>query len=452
MLVMNNRLFLFLFSLLFFPCSFVWGASVIDEVAWVVGDEAILLSDVEEYRQRLRYEGVTVEGDPYCYIPEQLALQKLYLDQAKIDSVFADDKSVSNQVEMRINYLISQIGSKEKVEEYFNQDLTSLREDLTEMVSNQQIIQQMQRKIVGDAKVTPAEVKAFFKTLPDDSIPEIPTQVEVQLIAIAPEVSVSARENVKSKLRDFKERVDNKETEFSTLAILYSEDKESAKRGGELGFLGRGQLVQEFADVAFSLRDGSRVSKVVETEFGYHIIQLIEKSGDKVNVRHILMKPKSTLDEQLRARARLDSIANVLNDGTLTFEQAVALYSVDKNTKNSDGLLINSKTGSPKFEMRDLPQDVAKSVYLMKAGEISKPFLMVDSRGNEVFAIAKVKSLVKAHKANVDDDFMAIKAAYQEQKNADLLKEWVFEKQKSTYVRIDPKWRNCEFQYPGWIK
>lgn len=449
---MSNKLFLGLFFLSLFPCSMLRGASVIDEVAWVVGDEAILLSDVEEYRQRLRYEGSQVEGDPYCYIPEQLALQKLYLDQAKIDSIFADEKSVSNQVEMRINYLISQIGSKEKLEEYFNQDIASLREDLTEMVSNQQIIQQMQRKIVGDAKVTPAEVKEFFNLLPEDSIPEIPTQVEVQLITVAPEVSASARENVKSKLREFKERVDNKETEFSTLAILYSEDKESAKRGGELGFLGRGQLVQEFADVAFSLREGSRVSKVVETEFGYHIIQLIEKSGDKVNVRHILMKPKSTLNEQLQARTRLDSISNVLNDGTLTFEQAVTLYSEDKNTKNSNGLLINSKTGSPKFEMRDLPQDVAKAVYLMKEGEISKPFMMVDSKGNEVFAIAKIKTLVKAHKANVEQDFMAIKAAYQEQKNSDLLREWVVEKQKNTYVRIDPKWQNCEFEYPGWIK
>lgn len=427
-------------------------ANMIDEVAWVVGDEAILLSDVEEYRQRLRYEGSTIEGDPYCYIPEQLALQKLYLDQAKIDSISADEKSVSNQVEMRINYLIGQIGSKEKVEEYFNQDLAALREDLTEMVSNQQVIQQMQKKIVGDAKVTPAEVKAYFSTLPDDSIPEIPTQIEVQLITVAPKVSASAIESVKSKLREFKDRVDNKETEFSTLAILYSEDKESAKRGGELGFMGKGQLVHEFADVAFSLHDASRVSKVVETEFGFHIIQLIEKSGEKVNVRHILMKPKSTLDEQLAARARLDSVITVIDKKELSFEDAVTLYSVDKNTRNSSGLLNNPQNGSSKFEMRDLPQEVAKAVYLLKEGEVSRPFMMIDSKGNEVFAIAKVKSLLPAHKANVEDDFMAIKAAYQEEKNGEILKQWVIEKQNSIYVKIDPKWQNCEFRYPGWIK
>lgn len=450
-MIMNNRLFqFFLFTILSLAPSV--GASVIDEVAWVVGDEAILLSDVEEYRQRMRYEGTSFEGDPYCYIPEQLALQKLYLDQAKIDSISADNKTVSNQVEMRINYLIAQVGSREKVEEYFNQDMASLREDLTEMVSNQQIIQQMQRKIVGDMKVTPAEVKAFFKTLPEDSIPEIPTMLEVQLLTVAPEISKSAIEEVKSKLRGFKDRVDAKETEFSTLAILYSEDKESAKRGGELGFMGRGQLVSEFADVAFSLRDASRVSKVVETEFGFHIIQLIEKSGDKVNVRHILMKPKPTLEEKNNAMARLDSISSVLDSSVMSFEDAVALYSVDKGSRNSLGLLTNPKTGSSKFQMSDLPQDIAKAVYRLNQGEVSKPFMMVDSKGNEVFAIAKVKSLVKAHKANVEDDFMAIKAAYQEQKNSELLKEWVSEKQKSIYVKIDPKWRNCDFQYPGWIK
>ncbi|MCQ2224298.1 MAG: peptidylprolyl isomerase [Paludibacteraceae bacterium] len=449
---MNKRI---VFSVLFSSIASwmtSWSANMIDEVAWVVGDEAILLSDVEEYRQKMRYEGSSIEGDPYCYIPEQLALQKLYLDQAKIDSIFADDKSVSNQVEMRINYLIGQVGSKEKVEEYFNQDLASLREELTEMVSNQQIIQQMQKKIVGEAKVTPAEVKAFFKSLPADSIPDIPTQVEVQLITVAPQVSATAIENVKSKLREFKERVDNKETEFSTLAILYSEDKESAKRGGELGFMGKGQLVHEFADVAFALHDANRVSKVVETEFGYHIIQLIEKSGDKVNVRHILMKPKSTLDEQFQARARLDSVVGLVEKKELTFEEAVTLYSVDKNTRNCGGLLNNPKNGSSRFEMRDLPQEVAKAVYSLKSGEVSRPFMMIDSKGNEVFAVAKVKSLLKAHKANVEDDYMAIKAAYQEEKNAELLKNWVVEKQKSIYVKIDPKWQNCEFQYPGWIK
>ena len=426
--------------------------NIIDEIAWVVGDEAIMKSDVEEYRQRLRYEGTEIEGDPYCFIPEQIALQKLYLDQAKIDSIFADEKSVNTQVEMRINYLIGQIGSKEKLEEYFGQPVSSLREELTEMVTNQQIIQQMQRKLVSNVKITPAEVAAYYKTLPTDSIPTVPMQLEVQLITIAPVVSQAAIDDVKSKLRDFQKRVDAGESEFSTLAILYSEDTESAKHGGELGYMGKGQLVPEFASVAFSLTDPKRVSKIVETEFGYHIIQFIDKQGDKVNCRHILMKPKVSFVERNAAKMRADSVVKAIKEGEVTFENAVKLYSIDKGTKNSEGLMNNAKTGSSRFQMQDLPAEVGRAVYDLKEGEISKVFTMVNSNGNEVYAIAKVKQLIKAHKATVETDYMEIKTAFQEQKNKEVLEAWIKEKQKDIYVRIDEKWRNCTFQYPGWIK
>jgi peptidyl-prolyl cis-trans isomerase SurA len=426
--------------------------NIIDEIAWVVGDEAIMKSDVEEYRQRLRYEGTEIEGDPYCFIPEQIALQKLYLDQAKIDSIFADEKSVNTQVEMRINYLIGQIGSKEKLEEYFGQPVSSLREELTEMVTNQQIIQQMQRKLVSNVKITPAEVAAYYKTLPTDSIPTVPMQLEVQLITIAPVVSQAAIDDVKSKLRDFQKRVDAGESEFSTLAILYSEDTESAKHGGELGYMGKGQLVPEFASVAFSLTDPKRVSKIVETEFGYHIIQFIDKQGDKINCRHILMKPKVSFVEKNAAKMRADSVVKAIKEGEVTFENAVKLYSIDKGTKNSEGLMNNAKTGSSRFQMQDLPAEVGRAVYDLKEGEISKVFTMVNSNGNEVYAIAKVKQLIKAHKATVETDYMEIKTAFQEQKNKEVLEAWIKEKQKDIYVRIDEKWRNCTFQYPGWIK
>ncbi len=426
--------------------------NIIDEVAWVVGDEAIMKSDVEEYRQRLRYEGTEIEGDPYCVIPEQIALQKLYLDQAKIDSIFADEKSVNTQVEMRVNYLIGQIGSKEKLEEYFGQPVSSLREELTEMVTNQQIIQQMQRKLVSNVKITPAEVASFYETLPTDSIPTVPMQLEVQLITIAPEVSQSAIDDVKSKLRDFQKRVESGESEFSTLAILYSEDTESAKHGGELGYMGKGQLVPEFATVAFSLTDPKRVSKIVESEFGYHIIQFIDKQGDKVNCRHILMKPKVSFVEKNAAKMRADSVLKAIKEGEVSFESAVKLYSVDKGTKNSEGLMNNVKTGSSRFQMQDLPAEVGRAVYDLKEGEMTKVFTMVNANGNEVYAIAKVKQLIKAHKATVETDYMEIKTAYQERKNKDVLEAWIKEKQKDIYVRIDEKWRNCSFQYPGWVK
>lgn len=426
--------------------------SVIDEIVWVVGDEAILRSDVEEQRMRFQYEGTKVEGDPYCFIPEQLALQKLFLDQAKIDSVYADEASVSSQVDMRINYLISQVGSKEKLEEYFGKPLHALKEELREMVKNQQIVQQMQKKIVGDVKCTPAEIRRFVSKIPQDSIPTIPTQVEVQILIVEPKVSKEAIEEVKSRLREFRTRVESGESEFSTLAILYSEDTESAKRGGEIGFTGKGQLVPEYADVAFAMQDKKKLSKIVESEFGFHLIQLIDKSGDRVNTRHILMKPRPSLSEKDMAAKRLDSIADVVRKEVMNFDQAVSFYSSDKNTRNSFGLLTNPKSGDSKFQMQDLPQEVAKVVYGMNVGEISKPFSMIGSNGKEVFAIVKLKSKTLPHKANMTDDFVLMKNIYQQKKSADKLNDWIREKQKDIYVRIDPKWRNCEFQYPGWIK
>ncbi len=426
--------------------------SVIDEIVWVVGDEAILRSDVEEQRMRFQYEGTKVEGDPYCFIPEQLALQKLFLDQAKIDSVYADEASVSSQVDMRINYLISQVGSKEKLEEYFGKPLHALKEELREMVKNQQIVQQMQKKIVGDVKCTPAEIRRFVSKIPQDSIPTIPTQVEVQILIVEPKVSKEAIEEVKSRLREFRSRVESGESEFSTLAILYSEDTESAKRGGEIGFMGKGQLVPEYADVAFAMQDKKKLSKIVESEFGFHLIQLIDKSGDRVNTRHILMKPRPSLSEKDMAAKRLDSIADVVRKEVMNFDQAVSFYSSDKNTRNSFGLLTNPKSGDSKFQMQDLPQEVAKVVYGMNVGEISKPFSMIGSNGKEVFAIVKLKSKTLPHKANMTDDFVLMKNIYQQKKSADKLNDWIREKQKDIYVRIDPKWRNCEFQYPGWIK
>ena len=451
---MQKKILICLFTLLsgIIPAQVQAQDNIVDEIVWVVGDEAILRSDVEEQRIRYQYDGTQIEGDPYCFIPEQLALQKLYLDQAKIDSVYADEKNVSTQVDMRINYLVSQIGSKEKLEEYFGKSLNELKEELREMVHNQQIIQQMQRKIVGDIKATPAEVRRFYNKIPQDSLPVIPAQVEVQIITVEPKVSQQAIEEVKARLRDFQSRIESGDSEFSTLAILYSEDTESAKRGGEIGYMGKGQLVPEYANVAFGLQDSRKVSKIVESEFGYHIIQLIDKKGDRVNTRHILLKPKVSLDAKDQAKKRLDSIADFVRNGRLKFEDAVTLYSGDKYTRNSSGLMANPKTGNSKFELQDLPQEVAKVAYNLKVNEISDPFVMINSSGNEVFAIIRLKSSTKAHKANMTDDYLELKNLYQEKKSYEKLTEWIKSKQKGIYIHIDEKWRNCEFQFPGWVK
>jgi peptidyl-prolyl cis-trans isomerase SurA len=310
----------------------------------------------------------------------------------------------------------------------------------------------MQRKIVGDIKVTPAEVRRFYNKIPQDSLPVVPAQVEVQIITVEPKVSQQAIEDVKARLRDFQERIESGGSEFSTLAILYSEDTESAKRGGEIGYMGKGQLVPEYANVAFGLQDPKKVSKIVESEFGFHIIQLIEKKGDRINTRHILLKPKVSLDAKNQAKKRLDSIADLVRSERLKFEDAVIFYSGDKYTRNSSGLMANPKTGNSKFELQDLPQEVAKIAYNLKTGEISDPFVMINSLGNEVFAVIKLKSSSKSHKANMTDDYLELRNLYQEKKSYEKLNEWIKTKQKGIYIHIDEKWQNCEFQFPGWVK
>ncbi|MBR6118096.1 MAG: peptidylprolyl isomerase [Paludibacteraceae bacterium] len=427
-------------------------AQVIDEVIWVVGDEAILRSEVEEERLRAQYEGQTIHGDPYCIIPEQIAIQKLFLHQAILDSVEANESSVSHQVDMRLNYYINQIGSKEKMEEYFRKTSSEIREEMMTSVRNQMIIQQMQSKLTADIKPTPAEIRRYYNSLPADSIPMMPAQVEVQIISFEPPVPIEEIERVKQRLREFTERVQSGSADFSMLARLYSEDTESAKRGGELGFVGRGQLVTEFADVAFNMNDPKRVSRIVQTEYGYHIIQLIEKKGERINCRHILLRPRISADDKVRAIERLDSIRHQIQVDSMQFEQAVIQYSQDKNTVMNAGLMINPNTGSSRFEYQDLAPEIAKQIYNLQEGEISQPFVMMDQQKNrEVCAIVKVKKKTDVHRANLTDDFQAIKSMLETKLSEEFIHNWIIQKQKTTYVQIDPEWQGCDFEYPNWI-
>lgn len=425
--------------------------NVIDEVVWVVGDEAILKSEVEQERIRAQYEGRKFDGDPYCVIPEELALQKLFLNQAAIDSIEASESDVLSQVEYQMNAYITQIGSLEKVEEYFDKSSMDIREELRESARRMLTMQMMQRELMKDVKVTPAEVRRYFKNLPSDSIPYIPTQVEVQLITIEPKIPEEEIDRVKARLREFTDRINSGETSFSTLARLYSKDPDSAPRGGETGFRGKGFWVPEFANMAFNLNDPKKVSKIVETEFGYHIMQLVEKRGDRVNVRHILLKPQVAEQDLMDALSRLDSIADDIRNNKFTFEDGATHISSDKETRMNKGLLPNPNTGTSKFEMQELPQEIARAVNTMNVSEISKPFIMINSKGKEVCAIVKLKSRVKGHKATLAEDFQALKDVVLEKKRSEKIEKWIKEKQKSTYVRINEKWRNCDFKYPGWI-
>ena len=424
--------------------------NVIDEVVWVVGDEPILKSDVEQARLEAISYRMRIEGDPYCVIPEQLAVQKLFLHQAAIDSVEVSDSEIIGKVDEQLEEYVTVLGSKEKVEEYFGMTYAQKREQLTENFRNERMIQEVRQSLVKDIKVTPAMVRKHFKDMPEDSLPFVPTKVEVQIITREPVISPEEIERVKALLRDYTERVKSGSTKFSTLALMYSEDG-SAQNGGEIGWSYKGRLAQEFADVAFKLTDPNTVSKIVETEFGFHIIQLIEKRGDRINCRHILKKPKASEEAIMKAFADLDSISEELNKGLYTFEQCAQFVSHDKDTRNNYGIMryVNNETGEvyTKMEMKELPAEVAKQV-----GELSKPFLMTNSKGKEVVAIVKLKDKTEGHRATMKDDYQTLQDVVQAKMAEEKIEKWIKEKQKTTYVRINEDWRNCDFKYDGWIK
>lgn len=428
--------------------------NVIDEVVWVVGDEAILKSDVETARMDAQFNGRTFDGDPYCIIPEELAIQKLFLHQAEIDSVMVTEQEIVGELDMRVNWLMDQIGSKEKLEEYYNKTMTQIREMIRENIRNEQTVRKMKGEIVGDVKIVPADVRRYFNSLPADSIPFIPTQVEVQIITQQPKIPQAEIERVKKTLRDFTERIEKGEISFGALARLYSVDKVTARRGGESGdFQSKGMLVPEFANVVFNLTDPKKVSKVIETEYGYHIAQLIERRGDRINYRHILLRPEVEERELDASLNRLDSLAKDIRNGKFTFDEAAMYVSHDKDTRNNHGLMANPETRTARFEMQELAQvsqEIAKTVNEMNVGEVSEPFVMINRQGKEVCAIVKLKARIDGHKATIAEDYQRLKAVVQEKLGEEKLMKWIAQKQKTTYVRINDDWKKCDFKYPGW--
>ena len=428
--------------------------NVADEVAWVVGDEAIFRSDIEEQYAQMRSEGANIPGDPYCFIPEQMAVDKLFLHQAKIDTVTAPDNQVVSQTDRRINFFIANLGSKEKVEEYFRKPMPQLREQLMEMMRNDYIITSVKQKLTKDVKATPREVGRYFERLPEDSIPYVPLQVEAQIITVNPVIPRQEIEDVKARLRDYADRVNRGEAEFSTLAIMYSQDG-SAMQGGELGFHGKADFVPEFSNVASNLNDPKKVSRIVETEFGYHIIQLIEKRGEQINVRHILLRPKVSDDDLKRSLTRLDSLRKDIVAGKVSFEDAARFVSQDKDTRNNGGVMVNTAgyNTTPLFEMQQLPPEVAAKIEGMKVGDISEPFIMKDEKRNsDIVAIVRLKERIPGHRASMQNDYSMIKNLYEEHAREQIIKDWVEKKIKETYVHIEEGWDGCDFTYEGWIK
>ena len=443
-------------------------SSVVDEVVWVVGDEAILHSDIEQWRLQAAQEGVRFKGNPDCAIPEQIAVQKLFLHQAAIDSIEVTEADIASGIDRQIEEWTQMAGSREKLEEYKRQTISQMRSQLHDDYRDRLMVQKMQQKLVEDIKVTPAEVRRYFKDMPQDSLPFVPTEVEVQIVTQTPRIEIEEINRVKDELRDYTDRINKGEASFSTLARLYSEDG-SARNGGEIGYTGRAPLDPAFAAVAFGLTDPKKVSKIVESEFGFHIIQLIDKRGDKINVRHILRKPVVSDSAINKAIARLDSLADYIRaeqvpdilrnqfvtvPDKFTFEDAVSLFSDDKDTRSSKGLMANltEEGRTSKFRMQDLPQDLVRVVDTLQVGQVSRAFKMVNNQEKTVCAIVKLKSRTEGHKATITEDFQILKNVVLSRLHAKKIRDWVDSKIKATYVRINPNYSDCEFEYQGWIR
>jgi len=422
----------------------------VDQVGAVVGADAILISEIEQEIMQMKAEGVPVNETTRCTILENMMVQKILLNQARIDSIIPNEGQVESQLEQRLTFFANQLGSQKAVEEYFKKSIYEIKADLKESLRDQIQTQQMQSKVSEKVTITPSEVKAFYKELPADSLPMLNQQYEILQIVKTPPAASQAKFNVKEKLLELRQRIIDGE-KFSSLAILYSEDPGSARRGGELGFRSRGELVKPFADAGFNLKPG-QVSQIVESEYGYHIIQLIEKKDDKVNVRHILMKLKFAPGEEMEAIRFLDSVATAIRQDSMTFAQAAMKYSDDKKTNLNGGLMVNSQSGSSKFEKDQLMPVDYYALKELKEGEVSSAFESRDEMANVVYKVVSVKRIIPAHRANIKDDYDVIQSIALQKKQRDFFLAWLDQKKKGMFIRIDPQFAGCSFQGKGWVK
>ncbi len=424
----------------------------VDQIVSVVGKNIILKSDIEGMFQQQQAQGITTTGDMKCEILENLLVEKLLLAEAELDTtIIVSDSQLNSSLEQRIQYFISHLGSEKEVEAYFKKSIVELKSDLQEVIKNQQMTQQMQEKIIEKATVTPAEVRAHFKTLPEAEIPLIDAQVEYAQITVLPVITLEEEDRIKATLRDLKHRIESGESGFAPMAVIYSEDVVSARNGGELDYMGRGNLDPAYAVAAFNLK-GDKISNVVKSEFGYHIIQAMDRKGEQLKTRHILMKPKVSPDAMKKAFGQIDTIANIIRKGTMKFDEAAIRFSYDKNSRNNGGAVINPETSESKWKMSELDPDVSKVIGKMNINEISKPFQTLDDKQRPVYKVIKLLNKTDAHKANMRDDYVALSNAYLATKKEKTLDSWIREKQSGTYVHIDNSYLNCNFKYKGWMK
>jgi peptidyl-prolyl cis-trans isomerase SurA len=417
---------------------------IIDEIEAVVGDEIILMSELENQIISYQSQGMLIDQEMRCQLFEEMLFQKLLINQAKIDSIEVTEAQVESEMNRRLRYFIAQIGSEKKLEEYYQKSIAEIKDEFRELVKEQMLAQQMQQKITGNVRVTPSEVKEFYETLPKDSIPLVNSQVEMAQIMIKAPISEQAKLAARQEIEAIRKRILNGES-FRTLAVLYSDDQGSAVKGGELGFTGRAELVPEFAAVAFSLK-GNEVSQVVETEFGYHIIQLIKREGEKVNVRHILIKPKIDTDDLAKAEKKAQKIYQMLLSDTAQFAQIAEKYSDDKDSKNNGGIIINPQTGSSLYDIDQVSPQLFFIIDKMKEGEISKPIAFEMPDGTKGFRIVKLLKRTAPHRASLKTDYDMLQQAALNNKKNTVLKQWIANKTQSTYIQISDTYKNCPFE------
>ncbi len=424
---------------------------IIDQVVAIVGSKSIKQSDIENEYIQIKSEGYQLDGDIKCMVFEKLLQQKLMINQAMLDSVVVSESQVETDLNQRLEMFISQIGSVEKLEKHFGKSLAEIKKDLMETLRDQQLSNKMQGTIVGTIAITPTEVKNFFDKIPKDSLPTINEQIEVGQIAIYPPYTENAVADVKGKLLDLRKRIIAGDR-FASLAVIYSEDPSAAARGGEIGFSKKSTLDPEYAKVAFALNTPGEVSRIVESEFGYHIIQLIERKGDMVNTRHILMKPKANPEAVTKIMHALDSITNLIRIDSITYEKAVLRFSMDADTRLNRGLQINPRTGDTRFEMDQLNGVDLYTIKKLKLGEISAPFESRDKKGKVFYKIISVRTIHKAHKVNLNDDNNMLQEMAKNAKRQSILDEWFTEKIKTTFIHIDESFKGCAFRSKDWLK
>ena len=437
---LKKNIFFFIVTLI--PVFSFAQPQVIDKIVAQVGNQIILKSEVESQYTQYVAQGNEATEILRCQILDQMLLSKLLIHQAQIDSVTVADAQVQDELDKRIKYFVRQLGSEQKLEEFYNKSIIEIKSEFADLIRDQLIVQTMHQKITGDISASPAQVKAYFNSIPPDSIPFINTEVEVAHIVKNPKISDQEKAAVRARLDEIRTRILKGES-FSTLAILYSQDQGSAKKGGELGFTERGQLLPEFEAVAYNLR-GEEVSLIVETKFGFHIIQAIERRGDRINFRHILLKPQVSAADLNNAQASLDSILLKIRSGELTFAEAAEKFSDDNDTKFSAGLLVNPNSGHTKFETDQLDPNLFFVIDKLQVGEISEPVLMTTEDGGQAYRIVKLRSRSEPHKANLKDDYQRIKEATLNQLQADAIEKWMEKKKKNTYIQIDDSYQSCQ--------